>query len=200
MQVLRGLSCLGSFSVVWCIRHIEGSVTAVLLCRLVPRSLKGGHWVGSYSVVQCVRCLMGQPLYCSAASAGMWGEREAMVMAPPPTRDSAVLPCFHGCLALLHRHIPPQSPPSHPHDLSLQSQQQPSPRDCSTISKLQFPATAPSGVCMAVARTVRFSFHLGCHRSALSHSDLSVSPLTQTIALIWGLDPCFSSPIHRGQV
>ena len=72
---LRGLLCLGSFSVVWCIRHIEGSVTAVLLCRLVHRSLKGGHWVGSYSVVQCVRCLMGQPLYCSAASAGMWGER-----------------------------------------------------------------------------------------------------------------------------
>ena len=32
---------------------------------------------------------MGQALYCSAADAAMWGE--AMVMAPPPTRDSAVL-------------------------------------------------------------------------------------------------------------
>ena len=48
--------------------------------------------MGSYSVVQCVRCLMGQPLYCSAADAGVW--REAMAMAPPPTHDSAVAPCF----------------------------------------------------------------------------------------------------------
>ena len=31
--------------------------------------------MGSYSVVQCVRCLIGQPLYCSAASAGLWEER-----------------------------------------------------------------------------------------------------------------------------
>ena len=31
--------------------------------------------MGSYSVVQCVRRLMGQPLYYSAANAGMWGER-----------------------------------------------------------------------------------------------------------------------------
>ena len=45
---------------------------------------------------------------------------------------------------------------------------------CSTIPKLQLPAAASargpaslSRVCMAVARTVWFSFHLGCHRSAL---------------------------------
>ena len=31
--------------------------------------------MGSYSVVQCVKCLMGQPLYCSAANTGIWGER-----------------------------------------------------------------------------------------------------------------------------
>ena len=47
------------------------------------------------------------------------GEKEAMVMAPPPMHDSAVSPCFHGCLAFLHRHFPPQSPPSHPLDPSL---------------------------------------------------------------------------------
>ena len=73
------------------------------------------------------------------------GEREAMVMAPPPTSDSSVSPCFHGCLTFLHRHFPPQAPPSHPLNLSLHSQQQPSPWDCSTIPKLQLPATAPSG-------------------------------------------------------
>ena len=79
-----------------------------------------------------------------------------MVMAPPSTCDSAVSPCFHGCLAFLHWHFPPQCPPSHPLNPSLGSQQQPSPWDCSTIPKLQLPAAAPSrrpmflsGVCMA---------------------------------------------------
>ena len=114
--------------------------------------------------------------------------------------------CFHGCPAFLHGHFPPQSPTSHPLDLSLHSQQQPSPWDCSTIPKIQLPAAAPSrgpaslsGVCMAVASTVWFSFHFGCHRSAVSLSALNVSPLTQTIALMWGLDPCFCSPTRQGR-
>ena len=112
-----------------------------------------------------------------------------MVMAPPPTHDSAILPCFRGWPAFLHRHFPPWSPPSHPLNLSLHSQQQPLPWDCSTVPKLQLPATVASRVpaflsrtCMAATRTVWFSFHLGCHRSAVSLSALNVSPLTQTIA------------------
>ena len=135
------------------------------------------------------------------------GEREAMVMAPPPICDSAVLPCFHGCPAFLHRHFPPQSPPSLSLDPSLCSQQQPSPWDCLTIPNLQLPAAAPSrepaslsSVCMAVARTVWFSFHLGCHRSAASLSALNVSLLTQTVALVWGSDPCLSSLTRQGQI
>ena len=86
-------------------------------------------------------------------------KRDTMVMAPPLTRDSAVSPCFHGCPAFLHRRFPPQSPPSHPLHLSLRSQQQPLPYDCSTIPKLQLPADVPSRgpeslsrVCTAVAR------------------------------------------------
>ena len=55
-------------------------------------------------------------------------------------------------------------------------------------------------MCMVVARTVWFSFHLGFHRSAVSLSVLNVSPLTQTLALMWGSDPCFSSPTHQGLV
>ena len=80
-----------------------------------------------------------------------------------------------GCLVFLHWHFPPRSPPSCPFHPSLHSQQQPSPWNCSAIPKLQLPATAPSrrpvflsGICMAVARTVWFSFHLGYHRSAVS--------------------------------
>ena len=109
------------------------------------------------------------------------GEREAMVMAPPCTHDSAVSLCFHGCLTFPHRHVPPQSLPSLPLDWSPCSQQQPYLWNCSKIPKLQLPAAAPSrklasvsGVCVAAASTVWFSFHLGCHRSAVSLSALNV--------------------------
>ena len=75
IQALKGLPCLGAFSVVWCVRHIEEAPLAgVLLFRWVGQALKGAPWVGSYNVVQCVRHLMGQPLYCSAANAGVWWE------------------------------------------------------------------------------------------------------------------------------
>jgi len=134
------------------------------------------------------------------------GEREAMVMAPPPTHDLSISPCFHGCPAFLRSHFPPQSPPSPPLNLSLHRQQQPSPCDPSILPKLQLPAAAPSrgpsslsGVCMAAARTVWFSFHLGCHRSAVSVSPLNVSLLTQTVAPMWGSDPCLSSPPAEGR-
>ena len=80
-------------------------------------------------------------------------------MAPPPTHDSAVSPCLHGCLIFLHRHFPTQSPLSRPLRLSPLSQQQNLPWDCSTIPVLQTPAAVPSrgslsGVCMAVERIV----------------------------------------------
>ena len=148
---------------------------------------------------------MGQPFYCSAANASMWGKTGYGDGSGPYAWLSSI-PCFHGCLAFLHRHFPPQSPTSHPLNLSLHRQQQPYPWDHSTIPKLQLPAAAPSrgpmslSGCRAVARTVWFSFHLGCHRSAVSLSDLNVSPLTQTIALLWRLDPCFCSPYRWGQV
>ena len=89
IQALRGLLCLGSFSVVRCIRHIEGALltgTGVLLCRSAHQALKGAPWVGSYSVVQCLRHLMGQRLYCSAADAadaGVLGERGYGVDSTP---------------------------------------------------------------------------------------------------------------------
>ena len=55
IQALRGLPCLG---------YISGaSGTKEVPC------------VGSYSVVLCVRHLVGQPLYCSDAHAGMRGLR-----------------------------------------------------------------------------------------------------------------------------
>ena len=148
-----------------------------LLGCLVHQTLKGASWVGSYSVVQCISHLKEHPggmLLCSSVcqafdepasllfSCGSWRVgREAMVMAPPTMCDSAVLPHFCGCLGFLHRHFSPQSPPSHPLDPSLHSQQHSHPGIAPQFLKLQLPATASSrgpaslsGVCMAVARTI----------------------------------------------
>ena len=50
---------------------------------------------------------MGQPLYCSAADAGVWGQKEAILMALLPMHDSAVstlLPWLPG--------FPPQAFPT----------------------------------------------------------------------------------------
>ena len=100
--------------------HRGAPLAGVLLCRLACQALKGAPWAGSCSVVQCIRHLMGQPLYCSAADAGVRGER-GYGDGSPPTRDSAVSPCFHGCLAFLRRHFPPVSSLISPRFLSLQS-------------------------------------------------------------------------------
>ena len=56
-------------------------------------------------------------------SCGCWHVgRVAMVVAPPPTHDSAVSPCSHGCLASFHRHFPPAaSSLISPRSLSQQS-------------------------------------------------------------------------------
>ena len=154
----------------------------------------------SYSEVQCIRHLTGQPLYCSAADGGS-GEREAIAMAPPPMHDSAVSSCFHGCPAFLHRHFPPQSPPPHPLNLSLCSQQQPSPWDCSRIPKFQLPAAVPSqGTCVPVWGMY------GCSKDCLILPQISCFILSlkcfssDSDAQMWGWDPRFSSPALRGQV
>ena len=116
----------------------------------------GVSLAGVYSVVQCLRCLMGQPLLLLML---VRGAREAIVMTPHTMCDSVVSLCSHDCLTFLHRHFPPQFTPSYPLDLSLCHQQQL--HNCSTIPKLQLPASAPSrgpaslsGVCMTAARTV----------------------------------------------
>jgi len=74
--------------------------------------------VGSFFVVRGISHLKEHPGGRGQLPILACGEREAMVMAPPPTHDSAVSPCFHGFLAFLHCHFPPLSPSSHPLHLS----------------------------------------------------------------------------------
>ena len=117
VQALKGIPCLGSFFVVQHIRHIEGlPLTGVLLCSSAHQSLKGSLWLGSYSSSVCQA--FDWPAFLLFSCWCWCVEREAMC-------DSAVSPCFDGCLAFLHRHFPPWSPPSHPLDPSCCSQQQP---------------------------------------------------------------------------
>ena len=106
LQAFRGLPCLGSFS---------GSAR---------QAHRGAPWLGSCSGVQRVRHGKGRLGWGPGLEfiASGWASlsvvqlpmlpsegREAVVMAPPTTQDSAVWPGFHGCLAFLHRHFPPQS-------------------------------------------------------------------------------------------
>jgi len=147
--------------------------------------------VGSFSVVPCVRCLIGQPLCCSAAIAGMWGERgygngsthyvwlssisllQWLPDFPPQVFPTSLLPhipsiCLQStaALALGLLHNPSTPAPSH--------------------CIFQDNSVSLSRVCMAAARTLWFSLPLVCCRLAISLSALNVSPLTQTIAPMWG--------------
>ena len=125
-------------------------------------------------------------------------DREAMVMAPPPTHDSAASPCFHDCLAFFHRHFLLQFHPSHP--LNPFSAVNSSPHPGIAPQSLHSSSQPPSlPVPASLSGCVWFSFHLGCYRSAISLSALNVSPLTQTTALMWGSDPCFTFPPTKGR-
>ena len=124
IQALRGLPCLGSYFVVQSVRQMVGqgwgSCLGSYLVDLHIRHLKGHLGGGPFcsSLCQAFDGPASLLFSCWCRRVG----REAMVMAPPSTCNSAVSPYFHGCLAFLHRHFPPQSPPSHPFHLSLLNQ------------------------------------------------------------------------------
>ena len=67
--------------------------------------------MGSASVAERIRRLAGQPLHVQLPMLAV-GER-GYGDASTPTLDSAGSPCLHGCLAFLHRLLPPHSLPPH---------------------------------------------------------------------------------------
>ena len=159
--------------------------------------------MGSYSVAWCVRHLMGQPLYCSAKDAGLWGEKVY--------GEGSTLYAWLSNIALLPW-LPGFLPQAFPATISyLMSSQSMSLQSTKALALGLFHnpyTTAPSchtfyGTCVPVQGMygcVWFSFHLGCHRSVVSLSALNISPLTQKFAPIWGSDLCFSSRSHQGQI
>ena len=149
------------------------------------------------TLVQCVRCLMGQPLYCSAANAGVWGGRGYGDGSTPYAWLSLAFTAAQlSSTGIFHDSLLLHSPSIHLSTVNSRSLPRIAPQSVNSSSQ---PLHLPGDLLyMSVARTVWFSFHLGYHRSAVSLSALNVSPLTQTVAPMWGSDPCFSSPTHRG--
>ena len=148
--------------------------------------------MGSYPVVQCVWHLMGR-LSIVQLLMLTCGEREAMVMAPPSVHDSAVSPCFHGCLAFLHWHFPPRSTSSQPLNPTLHINNSPgSEIALQSLNSSSQPPCLPGDQGYVWLLQGLFDSH--SILSAVSLSTLNASPLTQTVSLMWGLDPCFISP------
>ena len=129
----------------------------------------------------------------------VYGEREALVMAPPPCMTQqhrlASMAAWVSSTGISHHDLLPHIPSIHLSTVNSSPHPGIAPQILnSSFQPLSLPGDQHlSGVCLAVARIILFSFHLGCHRSAVSLSALSVSPLTQTVAPMWGSDPCFVS-------
>ena len=137
------------------------------------------------------------------------GEREAMVMAPPPHVTQryrlASMAAWLSSTGISHHSLLPHIP-----SICL-SKVNSSPRPGIAPQSLNYssqPLCLPGDLCPCPGYVwlqqglsdSHFTKWKSCHRSAVSLSALNVSPLTQTIAPIWGWDPCLSSPIHQGQV
>ena len=125
-------------------------------------------------------------------------------MVPPPMHDSAVslasMAAWLSFTGISHHSLLPNIPLIHLSSVNSSPCPGITPQYLNSSSQpLRFPGElCPYLGCVCLQQELSdFSFHLGCHSSALSLSALNFSPLTQTIALMWGLDPCFCSPTHH---
>ena len=162
--------------------------------------------MGSCSVVQCVSHLMGQPLYCSAVDAGLWGKREAVVMAPPlhvtqqyhlasmAARLFSTGISYHSLLPLiplisLSTVNSSPCPGIAPQTLNSSSQ---------LLHLLGDLLPCPGYIWLWQELLILIVFRLpqiSCFTLSLKYFSSDSDN-----CLIWGLDPCFSSPSRRGQV
>ena len=181
VQALRGLPCMGSFSVVRCIRCFEGPPGWGLLSGSAHQALKWAPWLESYSVVQCIRCLMGQLSIVRLPMLACW--ERGFGDGSTCYADSAVSSCFHGCPAFLHRHFPPPSPPSHHLSVSLKS------AAALALRLFQYPLTPAPSCCTFQAACVPVWGTYGCGKDCLI---LILLRLPQISCFMLSLK-CFSS-------
>ena len=124
-----------------------------------------------------------------------WWEREAMVIAPPATCDSAVSPwsmaTLLSCTGIFYHNFLPHIPSILLSSVNNSPHPGIAPQSLNSISQL---LCLPGDLCPCpeyvwLWQTIWFSFRLSCHRSTVSLSALNVSPLNQAIAPLWGTVP-----------
>ena len=168
---------LGSYPVDRHIRHLKGHPGWDLLCSSV------------------LRCLMGQPLYCSFTSAGLWGERVYGDSFTPYMGLSSI-PSLLWLPDFLPQVFPTTvSSPTSPRFISSQ--------EIAVLTSLGFlhnPQTPAPSHCTFQGTCVPVPGMYGCGKDCLilvpfrrPQISCFIISLTQTIAPMWGSDPCFSS-------
>ena len=142
---------------------------------------------------------MDQLLYCSAAQCWHVGSKRLWWWLHPYAWLSlAFMSARLSSTDISQHNLLPHIPPIRLSAVNSSPLRRIAPQSVNSSSQLlRLPGDL---LCMSVARTVWVSFHLGYCRSAVSLSALTVSPLTQTIAPVWGSGPCFSSLTRQGQV
>ena len=127
-----------------------------------------------------------------------------MVMAPPSTCDSAVSPCFHGCLAsstgIFHHDLLPHILSIHVSTVNSSPRPGIAPQSLNSSFQL---LPLPGDLCPCTGYVWLWQGLSDSHSikaaTAVSLSALNVSPLTQTIALMWGSYPYFIPPPSEGR-
>ena len=135
-----------SFSVPWCSRHSKAPLNGVFIAR-------------------CIRHLKGHPFWGLSLLVSYWCQsvvKEATVTSPPPACDSAVPPCFHGCLVFLQRYFLSWSPPSHSLRPFPHSQQEISPWNYSPILMQQISAALNSGKPTSLSKVLKALSRIVC--------------------------------------
>ena len=179
--------------------HRGAPLAGILLCRSVHRALKGAPWGG---VLLCSSVCQAFDGPASLLFSCWWWQvwRESLWWWLHPLRDSAVSPCFRGCLAFLHRHFLPQSPPSHLLGLSLSDQQQPL-----ALGLLHNPWTPAPSRCTFQGIYVPVWSMYGCSKDCIPFRLPQISCFTlslkcfssDSVAWMWRLDSCFSFATHQ---
>ena len=117
--------------------------------------------MGSCSVVHCVRHSMGQPLYCSAADAGVWGERGYGDGSTPYAWLSsiALLPWLPG--------FPPLAFPTTISSLTSPQSVSPEPTAALALGPLHTPQTPAPGFCTFQGTLIPVWGMYGCGKDCL---------------------------------
>ena len=204
IQALRGLPFLGSFSIIQCIRYIESPPLAGdLFCRSLHQSLKVAPWVGVLLYSWVCEAFVGPAFLLFSCQCWHVGKERLWwwphLLHVTQQYSFASLAAWLSSMSISHHNLLPHIPSICLSAVNSSSHSGIAPQSPNSSSQL---LNLPGNVhlCPAYVWLQQGLHLLGCHRSAVSLSAFSVSPLTQTIALMWGSDPCFSSPTRQGLV